>query len=403
MTDGAPSSICVRMDPPPDEEALLRFQRPVLPDGDAIERYLRLARDERWFSNGGPCWRLLRERLSERAGAYCVPVASGTAGLMAAVAALLVDPRQDDGRRLAAMPSFTFAATAQATTWAELEPHLLDLDPDSWQLDGDQLERELSRHRGDAALVVAVSAFGTPPPAALRRRWEEASATAGVPLVVDSAAAFGTIGDDGVAVGAQGDVEVVSFHATKPFAIGEGGAVFTRSVRLCERIERAVNFGLDTNHAVVLPRSLNGKMSELHAATALAVLDDYDDILVRRRAAAAQLRVVAGDEVAWQQDCERSTWQFAPVAFPDAPRRSAAVDRCAGEIETRTYYEPLHRMPAFRGRSRAADGLARTEELAARLLCMPMANDLTDGEVARIGAAIRGPVTAPAQAARPSG
>jgi dTDP-4-amino-4,6-dideoxygalactose transaminase len=387
------------MDPDSDEATTLRFQRPALPSGEEIERYFRLARAERWFSNGGPCWRLLRDRLSERASAYCVPVASGTIGLMAAVAALLVDPRHDDGRRLALMPSFTFPASAQAVTWAGLEPRLLDIDADSWHLDAQQLERELNRHRDDIGLLVAVSSFGTPPPAALRHRWEDAGRAAGVPLIVDSAAAFGTIADDGIAVGAQGDVEVVSFHATKPFAIGEGGAVFTRDAHLCEQIERAVNFGFDANRSVVLPQGLNGKMSELQAATALAVLDDYDRILATRRRAAASVREAAGTEVAWQEGCERSTWQFVPVAFPDAVRRAAAVERCGGRIETRSYYEPLHRMPAFRGCARARDGLACTEDLAARLLCLPMANDLTDAEIARIGAAIHAPVAAPREVA----
>ncbi|HEX2071345.1 MAG TPA: hypothetical protein VHF90_06840, partial [Thermoleophilaceae bacterium] len=78
MTSSGPIA-CADQSPP-----VLRFQRPSLPSGEAIEQYLGLAREARWFSNGGPCWQLLRDRLSDRVGAYCVPVASGTIGLMAA-------------------------------------------------------------------------------------------------------------------------------------------------------------------------------------------------------------------------------------------------------------------------------------------------------------------------------
>ena len=93
---------------------------------------------------------------------------------------------------------------------------------------------------------------------------------------------------------------------------------------------------------------------------------------------------------AWQAESERSAWQFAPVAFADSAARAAAEDRCAGAIETRVYYEPLHRMPAYRQVRLGAGGVAGTEQLVERLLCFPMANDLTIAEVERMAGAIRG-------------
>jgi dTDP-4-amino-4,6-dideoxygalactose transaminase len=362
----------------------LRFQRPSLPDTGAIERHLAHSRRARWLSNGGPCWRRLRDALAERTGACCVPVASGTAGLMAAIAAVRSAAPARDGAREALLPSFTFPATAQAAIWAGLTPRLLDVDPDDWHLDADRLEREL-RERGDAvALVLAVSSFGTPPPPAQRRRWERACRDAGVPLVVDSAAGFGAVAADGVPIAAQGDVEVVSFHATKPLAIGEGGAVFTRDPALCERIELAVNFGLGADRRAQLPLGLNAKMSELHAATGLAALETFDAELAARRATAESVRDAAHPSLAWQAECESSTWQFVPVAHPDREAREEAERRCRGVAETRRYYLPLHRMPAFAGAAVASGGLPRTEALAERLLCLPMASDLTAAERATL-------------------
>ena len=122
------------------------------------------------------------------------------------------------------LPSFTFPDRA-AALWNGLEPRLVDVEPRHWHLDPVALERELSALDGKVAVVLAVSSFGTPPPTAVRERWERACAQTGVPLVVDSAAGFGGLAADGRAIGAQGDVEVVSFHATKPFAIGEGEGV----------------------------------------------------------------------------------------------------------------------------------------------------------------------------------
>lgn len=365
----------------PTQLPSLRFQRPSLPHGAQIEHYLELSRAERWFSNGGPCWRLLRDRLTERAGAYCVPVASGTLGLMAAIASVL------DGRReplAAVMPSFTFPATAQAAIWAGLTPRLMDIDPNNWHLDAERLKQVLHANRPEVGLVLAVSTFGTPPDAHTRVRWEIASREAGVPLIVDSAAAFGAIADDLTPIGSQGDVEVVSFHATKPFAIGEGGAVFTRSRELLERVELAVNFGFARDRSVGFAMGLNAKMSELHAATALAVLDELDSILDSRRRAASTIRAQAADGLAWQSGCERSTWQFVPVAFADTSQREAAVVACAEHVEVRTYYEPLHTMEPFRYIPVAEDDLAATEDLYGRILCLPMANDLTEDETSAV-------------------
>jgi dTDP-4-amino-4,6-dideoxygalactose transaminase len=364
-------------DQAPDDR--LRFQRPWLPEADSIERYLARSRDARWFSNGGPCWHLLSERLAHRTGAHCIPVASGTAGLLATVAAL-TGGRSGE----AVLPSFTFPATAQAALWNGLTPRLVDVDPDHWHLDPRALERILADRGAKIAVVIAVSSFGTPPPAAVRRQWEQACAAAGVPLVVDSAAAFGAVGEDGVPIGGQGDVEVVSFHATKPFAVGEGGAVFTRDDAIRDRIEQTINFGFDSDHAVSMPIALNGKMSELHAAVGLAVLDEFDAILSVRREVAGAIRDAARPGVTWQSGCERSTWQFVPARLENGVTRDRTARGCASTLETRVYYEPLHLMGRLAAKCVCDGSLPVTEALAREILALPMANDLTAGEVQRL-------------------
>jgi dTDP-4-amino-4,6-dideoxygalactose transaminase len=358
---------------------VLRFQRPSLPSTDEIDRYLDLSREERWFSNGGPCWRLLRERLGDRVGAYCVPVASGTLGLVVALAAVLEQGGRAPTRAPVLMPSFTFIATAQAAVSAGLKPTLIDVAADHWHLDPPLLEAALEENSAIWG-VVAVSAFGTPPPAETRLRWEDACRRAGLPLIVDSAAGFGAVADDGAPVGRQGDIEVVSFHATKPFAIGEGGAIFTRDKGLCERVEAAVNFGLDRNRKPIVPHGTNAKMSEIHAATALAVLDRFDSTLERRRQISTSIRERADAGVSWQRGFERSTFQFLPIALPDEEQRDGLIDLCRDDIEVRVYYEPLDILMPDRWEVAIGD-LANTHDLYSRILCLPMANDLDEAEI----------------------
>jgi dTDP-4-amino-4,6-dideoxygalactose transaminase len=359
----------------------LRFQRPSLPAPEAIEHYLDLARRERWFSNFGPCCLLLRDRLREATGCETVPVVNATLGLMVAIAALR--RRSPAKSTQALVPSFAFAASAQALVWNGLEPVFVDVDRRHWQLDPDALEQALWGRRGEIAIVVALSSFGTPPPSDVRKRWEAICDEAGVPLLVDSAAGFGAHADDGLPVGAQGDAEVVSFHAVKPLAIGEGGAVFTRDEELAEEILRLVQFGFDENRAATSRHGLNAKLPEPSAAIALAALDEFPEHLQARRGAAARILERLPQDLEPQLGHAHSTWQFVPVAAASAEVRSAVLDASRGVVELRTYYEPLHLMPAFASTPRASE-LAATTDLAERMLSLPMAEDLTDSELDEI-------------------
>ena len=358
-------------------ERPLRFQRPSLPSSAAIERYLSLARARRWYSNFGPCWELLRDRLGAATGAAAVPVSSATSGLQVALAAL----RSRGPSRAAEVlvPSFAFPAPAQAIVWNGLRPVFVDVAADHWHLDPDVLADALERRRGDVAAVVALSSFGTPPPPDVRDAWEAACADAGVPLLVDSAAGFGAVAADGRPIGAQGTAEVVSFHATKPMAAGEGGAVLTRDPDLAEEIRRRGNFAFDADHEPASAYGTNAKLGEPAAAIALAAFDALPAQLAARRERATRLLAeLPGLQL--QAGHEHGVWQFVPAAAEDARQRDAVLAAAAGRVQLRTYYGALHRTAAFRAFDRASP-LAVTEALADRMLSLPMAVDLSAAEL----------------------
>jgi dTDP-4-amino-4,6-dideoxygalactose transaminase len=366
---------------------VLRFQRPTLPSGEAIERYLALAREKRWFSNFGPCSELLRARLTEATARPCVPVSNATVGLMVAVAALGEEAPHE--AREALVPSFAFAASAQAAAWNGLQPVFVDVARGHWHLDPDCLEAALDARRGRVAVVIALSSFGVPPPAAVRKRWEAACKQAGVPLLVDSAAGYGAVSEDAVPVGAQGDIEVVSFHALKAVSAGEGGAVFCRDEELAGRVAHLANFAFDERHQVTRANGLNAKMSEPSAAIALASLDELPASLAVRRELAVKLLGLLPEEFEQQTDNRRSTWQFVSVAAPDPQRRTAVLGEAARrQMGFRTYYDPLHLMPAFADSPRA-DDLAVTDDLGARMLSLPMAVDLDDAQIAAVAETVQ--------------
>jgi dTDP-4-amino-4,6-dideoxygalactose transaminase len=365
--------------------ASIRFQRPKLPPSADIERYFTAARDARWFSNEGPCHAQLTGSLSKFLAkeVRVVLTANATLGLMIALRSLLeTNPRGS----LVPTPSFTFPATAQAICWCGLRPLWVDVESDGWHLDPDALRSAFSTHGADIAGVVACSTFGTAPSSAQSSAWQQICASAGVPLLVDSAAGFGSRDEEGGLLGAQGDAEVFSFHATKPFAIGEGGVVATRNRGLAERMATLANFGLGAeDREICSPFGLNAKMSEVQAATGLAVLDTYEGVLQARGQRAELMRgVLEPLGYRFQAGAGDSAWQFVPVLAPTVRVRDEVLARAsAADIEIRRYHAPLHRLAAFEAHATGST-LPVTEELASMTLSLPLANDLSEEEMQRI-------------------
>jgi dTDP-4-amino-4,6-dideoxygalactose transaminase len=379
----SPSAVPVR-------EPLVPFQRPEPPKPEAILAYYERSREAGFYSNGGPCARLLSDRLSDYlgAGTHAIPVGNCTVGLMVALRAACGMPTGE--RRIVLTPSYTFTATACAIEWAGFQPAFVDIERRGWHLDPAALEAALARFGAAVAGVLACATFGAAPAAEQRAAWRELCAAHGVPLLIDSAPGFGSRDAAGRPLGGLGDTEIFSFHATKPFAIGEGGLIATADADLAARVSRMVNFGLEPGTRISTDIGMNAKMSELHAAAGLAMLDRIDDVVARRQANAARLREAIGPDahLLHQAGAERSTWQIFHVLCPTPAMRDRVVALAPGHgIEVRTMHDPaLHTHPAFADAPR--DTLPVTEAAAARALALPMANTLDDGVIARIAALV---------------
>lgn len=311
-------------------------------------------------------------------------VANATCGLMVALAALLQQADPLGAAEFVVVPSFTFPAAAHAIRWCGREPLFLDVESTGWHLDPAALEDALRSSKSRIAAVVACSSFGVPPAREVSSSWSAICRDVDVPLLVDSAAGFGSRLEDGSRLGRQGNAEVFSFHATKPFAVGEGGLIATSDQALAARMRSLTNFGMDARREVTLPMGLNAKLSEQHAATGLAVLEGYDATLTERRHRAQALLDVAGAAgYAHQAAADRGTWQFVPLLAPEGMSNTELIASAGlAGIECRAYYQPLHQSEVFDAAPRRA--LSWTEELSRRVICLPMANDLTDSELERM-------------------
>ncbi|GAB4080714.1 DegT/DnrJ/EryC1/StrS family aminotransferase [Modestobacter muralis] len=313
-----------------------------------------------------------------------MPVNNATSGLIVAIKAVL-DAHGTGDRPYVVMPSYTFVATAGAARIMGLQPLFIDVEPDSWQMDADALADVLDTFPGQVAAVLGTHTFGLPASAATQQRWKQLCADAGVPLVVDAAAGFGGLDDTGARSGRDTVPHVYSFHATKTFAIGEGGLITTLDEDLLQRIEALHSFGFAQGRLATYA-GINAKMDELHAATALAALDSFDTVLARRREIAQTYRErLEPFGFRFQTGNAGGTWQAGYVSAPDAATRTAVLAVAAGrQIGVTAYYErPVHRHPAYAG-SPVHGPLTVTDDLAARALALPMANDLSADEVDRV-------------------
>ncbi len=346
------------------EPGFIRFIKPVIPPPEEWAPYLQESYEIGYYTNTGPAVKQFERRLQEKygRGRAAVTAPNATNALVAALQALDVT-----GKVLT--PSYTFPATAQAILMAGAEPLFCDIAADTWELDPAVATRMLERERVGA--ILHLRPYGISRDAA---PFETLARKHGIPLVIDSAAALGATASTEGFVGQQGDVEVFSLHATKVFAIGEGGLSLMRA-GLEQRFRQVSNFGI--SYPDILARGQNSKMSDFQAAVGLAMLRHIDAHVAQRHRTAAnyyrRLSTTPGVQQALHPDL--APWQCYPVLL--AKDAEAVVEACLeqGLELKRGYYQPLHQTSHF-GRYAGA-ALPVTEDLGSRMVLLPVYSDMS--------------------------
>lgn len=316
---------------------------PDMPSPQALMPWLERMHSARHYSNFGP---LVRELETALAGRFAVPeeqlttVNNATQGLELVFQALNLRP----GSRVL-VPAFTFVATATAVVRAGHVPVLADVDAHTWMLTPDIARAACTQRRVDAVLPVAT--LGMPHD---MRAWNHFEHETGLPVVIDAAAAYGRQWLQG----AQGTL-VFSLHTTKSLPAGEGGFVVSTRPELAARVRQLSNFGINLDPAGHLPRGAlagigtNAKMSEYHAAVALAALETWEEHALERRALYGRLHgalnSVAPHRLRWQAGGPSGAVQV-PTLFClrllDGKEREMLEKACnTAGIGTRRWYQPL--------------------------------------------------------------
>jgi dTDP-4-amino-4,6-dideoxygalactose transaminase len=347
-----------------------------------LVRELEAIEDSGIYSNYGPVNTRFEAELTARMfGGIggCLTVNNATSGLMLAIRDAAVPGR---GTRYALMPSFTFAATAHAAMWAGLTPLLCDIDPATWNPCPDSEARLLRRYAGQVACVVPYACFGN---GLDLDRYARMAREQGVGMVVDAAASLGARDAAGQGFGTGFPHPIVfSMHVTKTFATGEAGVIYCDDAARLERLRAMGNFGFGRPREATLP-GLNAKLSEVGALLALQKLAEFDGIVQHRETLAAAYRRRLPDCVFQATLGSRLANQFMPVLLPAdcAMPRADIVGRMTRQgIGVGHYFSPHLAEQAFFAEHCVADALPVTRGVAARVLSLPMADVMTEAEVA---------------------
>lgn len=329
----------------------------------------------------GPTVRELEERIADRLGvAAVVAVSSCTAGLMLVLQAL-------DATGRVVLPSFTFAASAHAVVWAGGEPVFAEVDPRSLTLDPDDAAGLVD----GASAMTATHVYGTP---CQVERLQEIADEAGIPLVYDAAHGLGS-SRAGRPIGGFGTAEVFSLSPTKVMVAGEGGLVATNDVALAQTIKLGRDYGNPGDYDCQFP-GLNARMSELHAAVALASLVGLDERIAHRAALVAEFRrrtaelpglrfpEVAEGDVSTYKDL---TLIVEPAEFGLTVPELAAALRAEGIDSRRYYFPPIHQQKAYAGLARHRE-LPVTDAIAERVLTPPLWSHMTMADIGRVATAV---------------
>jgi dTDP-4-amino-4,6-dideoxygalactose transaminase len=304
-------------------------------------------------------------------GRPCVAVNSGTSALHLGLLAAGVGPGDE-----VVVPSFTFAATANAVAMTGATPVFADIEPHSFCLDPDAVAAAVTSR---TAAVVPVHLYGHPAP------WgglAEVAERHGLLLLEDAAQAHGAA-YDGIPVGALGDVAAFSFYATKNMTTGEGGMVVCRDEDTARRVRLLRNQGMEQRYRNEVA-GLNNRMTDLAAAMGRVQLRRLPGWNEERRAVAAtydeQLVGVVTPPVAPKAE---PVWHQYTVRAPDRDALAARLD--VHGVDSAVYYPvPTHRLPAY---ALELD-LPETERATREVLSLPIRPGLTDDEVARVVAAV---------------
>jgi perosamine synthetase len=328
----------------------------------------------------GPMVTKFEKNFAKFAGTkHAVAVNTGTAALHSAIVAAGV--KQGDE---VILPSFTFVATAEAVVLAGGKPVFADIDPETYHLAPEEIEKAVSKK---TKAIVPVDLYGLPVDIKPIRK---IAAKHDLAVVEDAAQAHGAT-YAGKPAGFFADAACWSLYASKNMTTGEGGVVTTDSEEMAETLRLIRTHGEKAKYASLM-LGYNYRMSEIQAAIGMVQLEKLPSFVAKRRENAKRLTklLVTSDRLKLPTESEerQHSWYLYTVRLKNATEneRNRIVEELRRkDIGAEVYYvNPVHLMPYYR-ESFGKRRLPETEKAAKQVFSLPIHPGVTEAQVDYIG------------------
>ncbi len=349
---------------------MITVTKTFLPSLEEYNFYLKKAWDKVWLTNRGELTLELEHKIKTDYTINNILITTnGTIPLQIAIKLF------GNSGEIITTP-FSYVATSAAIVWENCKPVFVDIHPDYLTIDETKIENAITKN---TTAILATHVFGNP---CQVEAIEKIAKKHNIKVLYDAAHCFG-VSYKNNSIFNFGDVSTCSFHATKIFHTGEGGAMFCNDDETYKQLFYSHNFGhngpLDF-HGL----GINAKISELQSAMGLAVYDHLEFIFSERKKVVDYYNSNLNfEKISGLKIRENTNWNYCyyPIIFDsEATLLEIEKELIKNDIIPRRYFYPsLNTIPYTKGNT-----MPISESIASRILCLPLYVGLTNNDLDKI-------------------
>ena len=346
-----------------------------LPPIEEYRLYLETIWKKQWLTNRGELVVALEEKLKDFLGVENLLITNnGTIPLQIALKLLAA-------RGEVITTPFSYVATTSTIVWENCKPVFVDIDPEYLTIDETKIEEAVTPR---TTAILATHVFGNP---CNVEAIKDIAEKYGLKVIYDAAHCFG-VDYDGQSVFNYGDISTCSFHATKLFHTGEGGAIFCRDAELFHKLFYSHNFG-HNGPLEFFGLGINAKISELQAAMGLAVFPYLKTIISERKKVVdiynSELKDVSVELLKIR---EKTVWNYS--YYPVIVESEDVLLKVQKALNDENIFPRRYFCPSLNTIEYASgQAMPVSESIAARVMCLPLYVGLDADVVLKICSLIR--------------
>lgn len=363
--------------------------QPNLPPLHKLQPYLKKIWENKILTNNGPFHQKFEKKLSEYLEVENVNLfTNATIALMVGIKALGITGE-------VITTPFSFVATTHALVWNGIKPVFCDIEEETLNIDPRKIEALITPL---TTAIMPVHVFGRPCDI---DKIQAIADKYGLKVIYDAAHAFGVkLKDKNLLL--QGNMSILSFHATKLFNTFEGGAIITKDKNLKNEIDYLKNFGF-LDEVTVIGTGINGKMNEFQSIIGILSLDIVEkEIIKREKIAKKYIELLKGiEEIKLFDNFSELRYNYAyfPILINDnkkgVTRDDVYYNLRKENIFARRYFYPLisNMNPYKNLPSSSIKNLQIANKISSKILCLPLFGSLSSKDILRICNIIKKSIT----------